>query len=190
MSSKLSRVGKQIIKLPTGTNCELKKDSNGNDVAVISKGSMSAPYLVPRDLTLRSENHKIWLEVNEGSAVDGAAVKTAAGTFVRNVMNVIAGQTSPFSRELQIDGVGYKARVDSKYLTLSLGYSNDIKCIVPAGINIEVGKTGQIIIKGPMKDKVMDFANFLTRIRKFNPYTGKGVLDKKKNNPRKEVNKK
>ncbi|WP_339048646.1 50S ribosomal protein L6 [Candidatus Mesenet endosymbiont of Phosphuga atrata] len=111
------------------------------------------------------------------------------GTYISNINNFIHGITKGFSLCLEVNGIGYKARCDGKYLILSLGFSHDIIYRVSEDIKCECIKQ-DIVITGIDKQKVHMTASDLCKIRKFNPYKGKGIVLKGKIMLRKETSKK
>ena len=91
------------------------------------------------------------------------------------VANMVRGVTLGFTRELQIEGVGYRAEVAGKKLTLSLGYSHPIVREVPESLSVSVEGTTKIKIEGIDRDQVGQFAAELRSLRPPEPYKGKGV---------------
>lgn len=101
---------------------------------------------------------------------------------------MINGMVNDFSVDLEINGVGYKAECDDKYLTLYLGYSHNIKYKVPKDVEIKCIKPTHLVIRGMDKQKVYMVASDICKIRKYDPYKGKGIVIKGKFMLRKVVN--
>lgn len=91
------------------------------------------------------------------------------------IVNMIKGVSVGFTKELEIVGVGYRAQVSGKKLTLQLGFSHPIEYMIPEGITIETPKPNQIVIKGPDKQKVGQVAADIRAYYPPEPYKGKGI---------------
>ncbi len=92
------------------------------------------------------------------------------------VANMIKGVTDGYQRDLEIQGVGYKAEQQGKTLVLSIGYANQIKLPVPDGVALKIeGQGTRLNITGPDKQVVGQFAAEIRRVRKPEPYKGKGI---------------
>ena len=98
------------------------------------------------------------------------------GTSQRNVSNIVHGLSEGFKVDLEMVGVGYKAAVNGKKLTMQLGFSHDIEYDIPEGISITCSKPTSMTISGHCKKQVGDVAAFLRSHRKPEPYKGKGVM--------------
>src|SRR5262249_37057333 len=91
------------------------------------------------------------------------------------VANMVEGVTKGFERRLKIEGIGYQARMDKKNLVLTVGYANAIEMKPPDGVSVELPDPTTIIIRGADKQKVGQFAAEVRRVRKPEPYKGKGI---------------
>ena len=91
------------------------------------------------------------------------------------IANMVEGVTDGFSRELEIQGVGYRARLQGKSLELSVGYSHTVPMPAPEGIEFEVPQPTQIIVRGIDKQLVGETAARIRRVRPPEPYKGKGI---------------
>ncbi|WP_333024120.1 50S ribosomal protein L6, partial [Wolbachia endosymbiont of Pentidionis agamae] len=120
---------------------------------------------------------------------DNDKTKPMLGTCRSNINSIILGLVNNFTVELEIIGVGYKAANSGKYLTLSLGYSHNIKYKLPDGVQAQCVKN-QIILSSINKQKIYSVASDICKLRKYNPYKGKGIVLKGKFMLRKTVNKK
>ena len=89
--------------------------------------------------------------------------------------NMIEGVTNGYKKSLEVQGVGYKAEQKGKNLVLSVGYANTISLPVPAGVTMTLEGTNKIHLTGPDKQLVGQFASDIRRVRKPEPYKGKGV---------------
>jgi large subunit ribosomal protein L6 len=91
------------------------------------------------------------------------------------VANMVEGVTKGFEKKLKIEGIGYQARMDKKNLVLTVGYANAIQMSPPDGVAVELPDPTTIIIRGADKQKVGQFAAEVRRVRKPEPYKGKGI---------------
>jgi large subunit ribosomal protein L6 len=91
------------------------------------------------------------------------------------VQNIVTGVTQGFEKRLEINGVGYRAVVQGKSLSLALGYSHDVNYPIPEGIQVACPKPTEIVVSGIDKQKVGQVAAEIRRYRPPEPYKGKGV---------------
>ncbi len=89
--------------------------------------------------------------------------------------NMVEGVLKGYSRNLEVQGVGYKAELKGKSLVLSVGYANQIELPVPANLTVNVENNTKILVSGADKQAVGEFAARVRRIRKPEPYKGKGI---------------
>jgi large subunit ribosomal protein L6 len=89
--------------------------------------------------------------------------------------NMIEGVTNGYKKTLEVQGVGYKAEARGKNLVLSVGYANQITLTVPAGVTMTLEGTNKIHLTGPDKQLVGQFASDIRKVRKPEPYKGKGI---------------
>ena len=164
----MSRIGKQPIIIPSEVTIDLSEDV----IAVKGKlGNLSYAF-----------NRKVTIEYNKGDSKimvlpNGKDKKDRSmwGLSRTLINNMIEGVTKGFTKTLEINGVGYKASVAGNILTMYLGYSHDIKMIIPKGIEIKCPKPTQIDIFGHDKQLVGEVAVSIRSLRKPEPYKGKGV---------------
>ena len=97
------------------------------------------------------------------------------GTSRAIIKGLVDGVSEGFQKKLEINGVGYRAQVQGKDLVLQLGYSHDVKYPIPAGIKIECPDQNHIEISGADKQKVGQISAVIRRLRRPDPYKGKGV---------------
>ena len=115
----------------------------------------------------------------EGSVVTFTPGKTDAakalwGTYAAHLRNMIKGVTEGFTRILEIEGVGYRAEVKGRDLVMNLGFSHQVIMAIPEGINAEVAKT-VITLTGSDREKLGQFAADIRKVKKPEPYKGKGI---------------
>jgi len=177
----MSRIGKLAIAIPEKVSVDLK-DQHITVKGI--KGELSAVI-----------NNNALVSFTDGAisvqpANDTKLARAMWGTARAIINNMVKGVSEGFSIRLEIIGVGFRAAIDKNILTMSLGYSHDIKYFIPAGIEIKAEKPTLIVISGSDKQLVGQVAAELHRLRRVDPYKGKGVLYEGKKIRRKEGKKK
>lgn len=164
----MSRIGKKIINIPAKTKVDVK------DNVVTATGALGTlSYTVPADIAVTLENGVMTLSIDEAKKKELNAIH---GTTRANVFNIIEGVTNGFHKNLEINGLGYRASVAGNKLTLELGFSHPVIMQVPAGITVVADpKSNLVEIKGSDKFAVGDFAAKIRRIRPPEPYKGSGI---------------
>ena len=162
----MSRIGKNPVAVPQGVEVAV----DGNTVRV--KGKLGAlERTLPSDVNVALEDGKVVV----APANDERRGRAMWGLSRTLVANMVKGVSEGFTVKLDINGVGYRAAVDGKLLTLQLGYSHDIKYAVPAGIEIKAEKPTALAISGIDKQRVGQIAAEIRSFRSPEPYKGKGV---------------
>lgn len=177
----MSRIGKLAVTVPD----KVKVDIKGQEITL--KGPKHELK------TVINSNAKISFtdgHVHVAPANDSQAARAMWGTARALINNMVKGVTDGFTIRIEIVGVGFRAAVDKGMLNISLGYSHEIKYVIPAGIEIKAEKPTLIVISGPDKQLVGQVAAELHRLRRVDPYKGKGVLYEGKKIRRKEGKKK
>ncbi len=177
----MSRIGKKPIELPGGVSATL----SGQTIEVKGpKGLRSFTATDDVDITL------------DGSAVsvkprgNSKRARQQWGMTRTQVQNLVQGVTEGFKKELEIQGVGYRAQVQGSTLKMALGYSHDVEFAIPAGINIACAKPTEIEVTGIDQQLVGQVAANIREWRKPEPYKGKGIRYKGEYIFRKEGKKK
>lgn len=164
----MSRIGRKPIAVPAGV--EVKIDETAHTVSV--KGPKG---------TLHSNYHPLMSVKLEGAEIivsrpnDENLARSLHGLTRTNISNMVEGVTHGFQKELEIQGVGYRAAKQGKDLVMNLGFSNQVVVSETEDIQIEVPDANNIIIKGIDKQKVGQFAAEVREKRPPEPYKGKGV---------------
>jgi large subunit ribosomal protein L6 len=162
----MSRIGKMPIALPAGT----KADISGNNIKVVGKlGELKLTYR--GEVIVEQVENKITVQ----PANDSKQAKAMWGLTRSLINNMVKGVTDGFVVRLEVNGVGYRCSVDGKFLTLFLGFSHEIKYAIPAGITILCEKPTLLVISGADKQKVGQVAAVIRKLRKPEPYKGKGI---------------
>lgn len=177
----MSRLGKLPVAVPDKVTVDLQKDQI---VVKGPKGELST--LVTGDVNVEINDGKVWVQ----PANDSKRSRAMWGTVRANVNNLVKGVTTGFAKTLEISGVGYRAAIVKDVLTLTLGFSHEIKYIVPAGVTVTVDKQTIVNISGADKQKVGQVAAEIRRLRGPEPYKGKGIKYSDETIRRKEGKKK
>lgn len=161
----MSRIGKQPISIPTGLDVSVD-----NSVLKFKKGNLSKELDTKGNVDVKIENGSIIFTPK----CEDRQSKAFWGTYRALANNIVIGLTSGFTRQLEINGVGYKAAVKGKVLELSLGYSHLINYELPDGIEAVVEKN-IITLKGSDKQLIGQVAAKVRGFRPPEPYKGKGI---------------
>ena len=163
----MSRIGKMPIEVPAGVTVTIGAN---NEVTVKGpKGELSRD--LAQDMIIEQNGNVI--EVKRPT--DGKEHRALHGLTRTLLNNMVVGVTEGYKKELQINGVGYRAAKQGKKLVMNLGYSHQVEMEEIEGITIEVPQPNQIIISGPDKQKVGQFAANVREKRPPEPYKGKGI---------------
>ena len=177
----MSRIGKRPVDLPSGVTATV----SGQTIAVKGpKGERS--FSATDDVTLSVEDNRVVVEPRGKSK----RARQQWGMSRTMVQNLVTGVTEGFKKELEINGVGYRAQMQGNTLKLSLGYSHDVNFEVPAGITVTAPKATEVIIEGNDEQLVGQVAANIREWRKPEPYKGKGIKYKDEYIFRKEGKKK
>lgn len=165
----MSRIGIQPIPLPAGVTAAVE----GAAVRVRGpKGELS--WTAPAGLRIRVENGAVTVARDAGDD-DEAHRKALHGTARSLIANMVRGVTEGYRKELEIQGVGYKAAMQGRVLVLNLGKSHEDRYEAPAGVTIAVADGTQIAVTGIDKQAVGEAAARIRAFAKAEPYKGKGV---------------
>ncbi len=177
----MSRVGKLPVAIPDKVKVEVK----GQEIAIKgAKGELKT--VINSNAKIAFTDGKVVVE----PANDSPKARAMWGTARAIINNMVKGVVDGFSVRIEVVGVGYRCAVDKGMLTLTLGYSHEIKYVIPAGVEIKAEKPTLIVISGADKQLVGQVAAELHRLRRVDPYKGKGVLYEGKKIRRKEGKKK
>ncbi|MDY0029864.1 MAG: 50S ribosomal protein L6 [Pseudobdellovibrionaceae bacterium] len=163
----MSRVGKNPVTVPSGVTVDLK------DQQMKVKGPKGELTLaIHPKVTVQVENGSVTVAPN---SKDDRESRALWATVQRRITNMVIGVTEGFSKDLEIEGVGYRCNLQGKTLVLQLGFSHDVHYPVPEGISIAVDKQTAIKITGIDKEQVGQVAAEIRGYRPPEPYKGKGV---------------
>ena len=163
----MSRIGKAPIPVPSGVDVTV---ADGRVTVKGPKGSLDRD--IPGTITIRQEGDELLVE-----RPDDERQSRAMHGLVRSLVNnMVVGVTDGFTKQLEIIGVGYRATAKgADTLDLALGFSHPVEVKAPAGVTFEVPSPNRIDVKGTDKELVGQVAADIRKLRKPEPYKGKGV---------------
>lgn len=162
----MSRIGRKPIIVPK----EVKVDAKGREVLVEGpKGKLNIRL-----------SDRITVELKDGQVVLGRVANTKLdkslhGLYRALIANTLKGVTEGYVKELEIQGLGYKASIQENVLNMQLGFSHPVNFSIPEGIKIETPKPTQIVVRGVDKQLVGRIASEIRAICPPEPYKGKGI---------------
>ena len=161
----MSRIGKRPIPIPKGVEVKLE-----DDILIVKGPKGELKRKLHPDIRVNIQDDKILVSVESRSKKS----KALHGLFNALIWNMVAGVTQGFKKGLEIVGVGYRAELKGRKLTLYLGYSHPIEFDLPDGIDAQVEKN-KIIVSGIDKELVGQTAAKIRSFRPPEPYKGKGI---------------
>ena len=163
----MSRIGKAPIPVPSGVDVTVA------DRTITVKGPKGTlDRVIPGTITLRQEGAELLVERPD----DERQTRAMHGLVRSLVNNMVVGVTDGFTKELEIIGVGYRATAKGQdTLDLALGFSHPVEVKAPAGVTFDVPSPNRINVKGSDKELVGQVAADIRKLRKPEPYKGKGV---------------
>jgi large subunit ribosomal protein L6 len=162
----MSRIGKKPVPVPTGVTVNL----SGQNISVKGPKGELKMALVEHVLA-KLEDGKVAVDPRDQTKL----ARSCWGMSRTMISNMIKGVTQGYSRQLEINGVGYRANAQGKVLQLNLGYSHDVNYAIPEGIEIKTPKPTEIVISGIDKQRVGQVAAEIRDFRGPEPYKGKGI---------------
>ena len=162
----MSRIGRKPIEVPDGVTVSVDPGS----VSVKGpKGELS--QVVDRDMKIALDGGVLTVE----RPTDRGPHRALHGLTRSLVANMVEGVTNGYEKRLEIQGVGYRARLQGKALELSVGYSHPVSVPAPEGIEFEVPQQTEVVVRGIDKQLVGETAARIRRVRPPEPYKGKGI---------------
>ena len=162
----MSRIGNKPITIPAGVEVTL----DGNVITVKGpKGTLTKE--LHRNMEVKVEGTEITVKRPDDEAFN----RSLHGLTRTLINNMIEGVTNQYKRELEVNGVGYRAQLKGKKLVMNLGYSHPVEMDAPEGITFEVPNPNQIIVKGIDKEVVGQTAAVIRTKRPPEVYRGKGI---------------
>ena len=162
----MSRIGNRVIHIPSDVTVTL----DGNKVTVKGpKGELTEEF--NNLISINIEDNKLTCK----RANEELFTKSIHGTTNALIENMIIGVSKGYTVELETVGVGYRFQVTGKQINVSAGFSHPVVVDIPEGITVEAPSTTELKISGIDKQKVTEFAANIRKIRKPEPYKGKGI---------------
>jgi len=162
----MSKIGKLPVSIPAGVTVTV------------------APALVtvkgPNGELKQDYNNLVKIEVKGNEVLvtptnDSKNANAAHGLYRNLIHNMVTGVSTGFSKSLIITGVGFRAEVQGKQIVMNLGYSNDFIAMIPDGLTVTADQNGKVTITGIDKQLVGEFSAQIRKLRKPEPYKGKGI---------------
>lgn len=162
----MSRIGKLPVAIPAGVKVTVA------DFLITVEG--------PKGKLTQDYNDLVEITVKENEVIvtpksDSKPANSAHGLYRNLVHNMVVGVSQGYSKSLIINGVGFRADVQGKMLVMNLGYSTDFIAVIPEGLTVTTDDQGKITISGINKQQVGEFAADIRKLRKPEPYKGKGI---------------
>ena len=177
----MSRIGKKPVGLPSGVTASV----SGQTVEV--KGPKGVrTFTASDDVTLKVEDSAVAVTPRGSSK----RARQQWGMSRTQIANLVTGVTDGFKKELEINGVGYRATMQGNTLKLALGLSHDVEYKIPEGVTVTAPKVTEIIVEGIDQQVVGQVAANIREFRRPEPYKGKGIKYKDEYIFRKEGKKK
>ena len=162
----MSRIGKQPIQVPGGTKVELQ---NGTFVAEGPKGKVVQPVFPGYPVDIDGDTITV-------SRPGETGPDRAKHGLLRSLLaNAVQGVSTGFTKTLDIVGVGYRAEVRGREVHFALGYSHPVVFAIPEGIEVAVDKANRVTVTGADRQQVGQVAAEIRRLRRPDPYKGKGI---------------
>jgi large subunit ribosomal protein L6 len=162
----MSRVAKKPVELPQGVSATV---ANGSVTVKGAKGSLT--LALSSGLAVAQEQQGLVVKVPG----DAPQLRPVAGATRAHLANMVRGVSKGYEKKLELVGVGYRAAVQGKTLTLTLGFSHPIVYPMPEGVQIDTPSQTELIVRGSDRQKVGQVAAEIRGFRPPEPYKGKGV---------------
>ena len=162
----MSRIGKLPVEIPSGVNVSLE-----NDIVCVKGAKGELLQKISPLVKVNIQEKSVLISQSEQSR----DAKAVYGTTRSLIANMVQGVTENFSKDLLIEGVGFRATVKDSIIDLELGYSHPIEHPIPEGVAVTVSDNVKIHVEGPDKQKVGQLAAEIKSYYSVEPYKGKGV---------------
>ena len=162
----MSKVGKLPVAIPAGVTVNV---ANGLISVKGPKGELKQSF--HDEIDIKVEGSEVLLTTKNNAKQTNAY----HGLYRSLINNMVKGVTDGFTKTLVITGVGYRAEVKGKELVMNLGYSSDYIAIIPDGLTVVATPDGKLTVSGIDKQLVGEFSSQIRKLRKPEPYKGKGI---------------
>ena len=162
----MSRIGKIPISVPKEVKVNLEKMTVGIEGP---KGKLSLS--LPQAIGVEQKNGQIWVQ----RLSDTKQSRADHGTTRALLVNIMEGVTKGHKKELEIQGVGFRAQVQGQKLVITLGFSHPVEFAIPSGVKVTLPKPTEIVVEGLSKALVGEVAANIRGLKPPEPYKGKGI---------------
>lgn len=162
----MSRIGKRILTIPSEVTITIV-----NNIITVKGPKETLTYKLPNGINVKLEKDTISTEKTS----EEKTIKQLHGTVNALINNMIEGVTKGFKKELEIVGVGYRFSMQGNSLIINAGYSHPVKIDIPSDLKVELISNTEIAIHGCDKVKVGELASTIRKVKKPEPYKGKGI---------------
>jgi large subunit ribosomal protein L6 len=166
----MSRIGRQPIPVPSGVSVTIEPE-----LVTVKGPNGELSERISRDITVEQTASDGGDQLVVSRPTDRGEHRALHGLTRTLVANMVTGVTAGFQKNLEIQGVGYRAALKGRDLELALGYSHPVEVKAPDGITFEVPQPTRITVKGASKQMVGEVAAQIRKQRKPEPYKGKGI---------------
>ena len=166
----MSRIGRQPIPVPSGVSVTIEPE-----LVVVKGPNGELSERISRDITVEQTAGDSGDQLVVSRPTDRGEHRALHGLTRTLVANMVTGVTDGFSKNLEIQGVGYRAALKGRDLELALGYSHPVEIKAPDGITFEGPQPTRITVRGASKQMVGEIAAQIRKQRKPEPYKGKGI---------------
>jgi len=163
----MSRIGEKKLVVPTNVNVEIT-----NDKVIVKGPKGELTRQIPKDVIVKNEEGHLTVELKNKGKKNASVIQ---GTINSLIENMLIGVTEGYEKKLEIYGVGYRFQVQGNKLNINAGFSHQVKMDIPTGISVDAPSNTEITIKGIDKELVGEFAAVVRKVRKPEPYKGKGI---------------
>jgi len=162
----MSRIGRQPIPVPAGVTVQIEPE-----VVRVNGPKGELQERVSRDMRIAETDG----ELTVSRPTDRGEHRALHGLTRSLIANMVQGVTDGYEKRLEIQGVGYRAALQGRKLSLSVGYSHQVPIDPPEDIEFEVPVPTQIVVRGISKQRVSEIAARIRKVRPPEPYKGKGI---------------
>ncbi len=163
----MSRIGRATIFFEKDVNVTI----DGDNIVTVKSGKHTQMVRVKPEIKVEVGEG----QVNLTRSNDDPHIRAFHGLYRALIQNAVTGVSKGWSKELELNGVGYRASVKGRILELNLGYSHPISYDIPLGIDVKVEKNTKVVIGGPSRQLVGQVAATIRGFRPPEPFLGKGV---------------
>lgn len=164
----MSRIGKKPVVIPGGVNVGI----SGNEISI--EGPLGKLQIAHRpEVQVAMDDESKTLVVTRHD--DDRSSRAFHGMTRALIQNMVNGVTQGYEKRLEVVGVGYLAAIQDNQLQLRVGFANEVHKQIPAGLDVSCPDQTHVVVKGPDKQQVGQFAAEVRAVRKPEPYKGKGI---------------